>query len=147
MIGARDLFTAPVAMTDQVRSYLRTLEVARRVVRDPGRYLLRFPFNLLPARWLISDRAMHMLNVALNTGISVGGTVPAKPPLMRVVLARNLQVGDLIDGNDRVLELHHKIADNRYRVRVTYQVRVDGTVCTAEHNPDRAFHVKRRPAP
>jgi hypothetical protein len=138
MIGARDLFTAPLAMTDQVRAYLRTIEVARRVVRDPGRYLLRFPFNLLPARWLLSDKAMDVITRALCTGISVGGTVPAKPPLLRVVLARNLQVGDLIDGKRPVREVHHKLDGDRYRVRV----RTDVSEETCD--PGRAFHVKRR---
>jgi hypothetical protein len=89
---------------------------------------------------------MQIITTALCTGISTGGTVPAKPPLLRAVLARNLQVGDLIDGADRVVEVHHKLDRDRYRVRVTYRVRADGTTCTAEHGPDRAFHVKRRPA-
>jgi len=49
----------------------RLLKIARTVAGDPGRYLVRFPFNLLPARWLLSERAMKLLNDAVQVGVSM----------------------------------------------------------------------------
>lgn len=59
----------------QMRVYMATLEFARQAVKDPGRFLLRFPFNLLPARWILSSDAMEVLNNALFAGTSFGGKV------------------------------------------------------------------------
>lgn len=46
-------------------------EIAQRICAEPGRYLLRFPFWALPARWILSDTAMEMLNRAVAAGVSM----------------------------------------------------------------------------
>jgi hypothetical protein len=38
-------------------------------IRDPGRWLLRFPFCLLPARWVLNRSAMLILIAAKMRGI------------------------------------------------------------------------------
>jgi hypothetical protein len=41
------------------------------IIDDPGKHLLRFPFNLLPARWILSDNAMKAITIALMLGVTI----------------------------------------------------------------------------
>lgn len=42
-----------------------------QIVADPGKYLLRFPFSFLPARWILSETAMKAITVALYSGVKI----------------------------------------------------------------------------
>jgi hypothetical protein len=40
-----------------------------RLLHDPSRWLFRFPFCYIPARWILTDRAMELLN-SINATIA-----------------------------------------------------------------------------
>lgn len=67
----------------------RMFRIARDVCRDPGRFLIRFPFNLLPARAILSEHAMKMITTAVQL---------ATPPAL----------GDPDFEQDHFDELHRK---------------------------------------
>lgn len=80
-------------MPSKIKVNVKISKVAQGIIDDPGTYLVRFPLNLLPVRWLLNMRAIDILDRALE--LREPRPIKAGDPVARNARGEVVPLGDI----------------------------------------------------